>query len=154
MTDDVDQPGAFTLGGTYLFELANGRRITATVTAQAGGWLRLDRARSTLHVNISQIVCYQAPGSASLADDAPEASGRSRPAIDPQDWDEPRLRRLAEGYLDGQGDSELATICERPRSEVRRLRRSFEAARGNLDPDRLGEQDRAWSVRWQAVLGG
>ena len=153
MTDDA-RPGCFDIGGAYVFELANGRRVSGIVTGRAGDWLHLERSGGPLFVNAAQVVCYQIKGSGSCSGDDDARPARARRCVDPSAWDEADLRRLAEGYLDGHSDAELATICQRPRVEVRRLRRSFEAARGSLDLDRLGDEDRDWVGRWQAVLSG
>ena len=67
-------------------------------------------------------------------------------------WQEGDLRLLADAFLDGVTDQELAKEFNRTRAAIKQMRQGFECARGNLNQDLLEEIAQSWVHRWRKLL--
>ncbi len=69
-------------------------------------------------------------------------------------WSDAELKRLADAFLDGHEDGELAERHKRARPAIKQLRQGFECARGNLVEDQISSVAATWVSRWRRVLAG
>ena len=67
-------------------------------------------------------------------------------------WLDEDLKALADAYLDGAEDGDLAQRFNRSRGQVRELRQAFECARGNRVEDQISPIAATWVARWRKAL--
>lgn len=138
------------LGTPCTVGLVDGTRLEGVPLAVAGGWLRLEHERGEVVVNLAQVTVVAPPGVLP----ARRERKRRAPGAPGRPWQDDDLRLLADAFLDGAVDRDLAREFDRTPAIVRQLREAFEAARGELDEDALGEVARSWVPRWRRVLAG
>jgi hypothetical protein len=155
--------------------LPPGRRVTAqlvqgplyrgSVRRVVDGWLLLETESGLVLINLSQVaVISQEAGDtgddveASLEglDELPKPTSAERPTrtsrAPARPWKDDDLKQLADAFLDGADDSELASRFNRTRGQVKELRQGFECARGNLVEDQISSVAATWIDRWRRVL--
>ncbi|MFW5698780.1 MAG: hypothetical protein ACOCZK_00240 [Planctomycetota bacterium] len=146
-------------GHTYTFVLSDGSRVQAEVRTRAGHWVEAVCDGLVFQLNLDQVVCFAAGAlPACLAGSDTRAGGSAR-RIRPKAggspgrrWEDDELRLLANAFLDGAIDRDLAREFGRTVAIIKQLRQAFECARGNLDEDRVGEVAQSWIPRWRRVL--
>jgi len=129
------------------------------------GWLLLETESGIMLINLTQVaVITQEPGEpdedteASLEglDELPKPTSAERPLrasrAPARPWRDDDLKQLADAFLDGAQDQELATRFNRTRGQVKELRQGFECARGNLVDDQISRVAATWVDRWRRVL--
>jgi hypothetical protein len=153
-------------GRLVIVLLADGTPMPGRVLALADGWLHLRDLDGEQLINLAQVagIRLQEGAQASEADPGdPEALPRPRSKDRPvkvgsgatgRPWTEPELRALAEAFLDGGQDGELAERFRRTRGQITELHRGFECARGNLVEDQISPAAQAWVPRWRRLLAG
>jgi hypothetical protein len=161
----MDQPLALLQPGRVVaVQLSDGGIRRGLVMSAGGGWLQLAGDEGLLLVNLAQVAVIALDGQPTAAagpvdaarprpqsKDAPFRAGSRAPG---RPWQEQDLKQLAEAYLDGRPDAELAERFVRTRGQIKELRQGFECARGNLVDDQLSPAARTWVARWRKVLGG
>lgn len=140
--------------------LADGTVFRGPVEAARRGWIRLGTDQGPVLLNAAHIACIRGEGAAAASlglgpveDDTPKPAKRGT-AAKTDDWDEDQLRTLADGFLDGHDDGELASRLGQSRGQIKTLRQAFECARGNLVDDEIAPTARPWIGRWREVLSG
>jgi hypothetical protein len=141
--------------------LADGTVFSGHVDNARKGWLRLTTEQGPLLINVAHVALLK-PLDASavgigLGSSEPETTASRRSAgttTAEDDWDPESLRALADGFLDGHDDSELAARLGQRKGQVKTLRQAFECARGNLVEDEIAPTAREWIDRWRSVLAG
>ncbi len=147
-------------GHTYAFVLSDGSRVQAEVRACAGRWVEAVCDGVGIQLNLNQVICYAADAlPACLSGAPPRAAGargkpkRPKTGTSPgRRWEDDELRLLANAFLDGAVDRDLAREFSRTIAIIKQLRQAFECARGNLDEERVGEVAQSWIPRWRRVL--
>lgn len=138
------------LGERCTVLLADGTRIEGTLASVDGEWWWLDGDDGELVVNPRQVAAIATGGGMPAPKPARKrGAGGGSPG---RPWAEEHLRALADGFLDGETDKELAARFERTPAIVRQLRQAFEVARGNLDQEQVTEVAATWIGRWREVL--
>ncbi len=148
-------------GRQIAMQLVQGPVVRGTVRRVVDGWVLLETLESQSLVNLDQVALITQEVGAAVDDDA---LARGLPRPEPADaprrvtkapgraWRDEDLRQLADGYLDGGDDADLAARFGRERSQISQLRRGFECARGNLVEDQISAVARTWVERWRRVL--
>lgn len=138
--------------------LADGTIFSGTVDTARRGWIRLVTASGPLLVNLAHVACLKGEGASAASlglgpvDDAAAPASRRTARAPAGDWDEASLRSLADGFLDGHDDSELAARLGQSKAQIKTLRHAFECARGNVVDDEIPPPARPWIARWRTVL--
>ena len=153
-------------GRLVVIRLADGTPVPGRIMACADGWLHLRDLDGEQLINLAQVAGIQLQdgtaehGQASQDPDAlPKPRSKERPVkvgggAPGRPWTEPELRALADAFLDGAQDGELAERFHRTRSQVTELHRGFECARGNLVEDQISPTAQTWVQRWRRLLAG
>jgi hypothetical protein len=149
-----------------VLRLADGTPVPGRIIACADGWLHLRDLDGEQVFNLAQvagITLQDGEGAArpvpAQDDNLPRPRSKERPvkvgggAVG-RPWTEPELRALADAFLDGAQDGELAERFRRTRSQVTELHRGFECARGNLVEDQISPAAQTWVPRWRRLLAG
>jgi hypothetical protein len=146
------------VGSQISIRLANGAHVQGQIEARDSSWLRLRTPVGTSYVQLTHIAVISVGGDAvgeglpkPTSKDAPVKSGARAPG---RAWSEDELRLLADAFLDGKHDSDLAERFHRTRGAIKEMHQGFEAARGNLVEDQISPVARTWVSRWRRVLGG
>jgi len=139
--------------------VANGAVLRGALSLLDGGWWRLQGAGGVIDLNPQQVIGVGAPGSWAAAGGGSavkEAGGGRAPRTNRggagRPWRDEELRLLANAYLDGVTDKELAQEFSRTPAIIKQLRQGFECARGNLVEDQISEVAASWVHRWRRVL--
>ena len=125
------------------------------------GWIELagaasDERRFVQVALLTEIVLLE-----SAVEPAAEDDGPARPAPVPmggdvaahaQAWHDDEIRGVANAFLDGASDSDIARGSGRTRHQITILRHAFDAARGERNPDDCSPAARAWIDRLRRVL--
>ncbi|HEX3132592.1 MAG TPA: hypothetical protein VHX44_03295 [Planctomycetota bacterium] len=148
-------------GRSVAAHLNNGQVVRGTVTGLRGGWLSLgDGTKAVLvnlaHANALVLDTNAAPAAfvevtkpKPLSKDAPiRAGGKALGRA----WLDEDLKTLADAYLDGIEDGDLAQRFNRSRGQIKELRQAFECARGNLVEDQISPIAATWVARWRKAL--
>jgi len=150
----MENPGHFAPGTTYEFELGDGRRLRALVSAAEGAWLTLavDGRRVDLH--LAQVALAAEDRLPPLTRDTQPARPTRKPSrrSPGRPWSDEELRLLADAFLDGAVNKDLAREFGRTAAIIGHLRQGFECARGNLTEDQIDEVAQSWVHRWRRVL--
>ncbi len=144
--------------------LAQGEIFVGEVEWSGKGWLRLRTDAGQRLINLAHVAVISFDGSVLDQDgdavDAalPKPSSKDRPVKVSQapgrPWHDDELKRLADAFLDGHEDAELAERHKRARPAIKQLRQGFECARGNLVEDQISPVAATWVPRWRRVLAG
>jgi hypothetical protein len=67
-------------------------------------------------------------------------------------WLDEDLKVLADAYLDGVQDADIAQRLSRAKGQIKELRQAFECARGNLVDDQISPIAATWVPRWRKAL--
>ncbi len=150
-------------GRSITAHLNNGQVVRGIVTGMRGGWLSLggaDGGNAVLInlVHAGALVLDTKPAPAALIEvakpkpqskDAPiRAGGKALGRA----WLDEDLKALADAYLDGAEDGDLAQRFNRSRGQIKELRQAFECARGNLVEDQISPIAATWVARWRKAL--
>lgn len=134
--------------------LVTGRRLVGSISPHASsGWWVVQTAQGVVEVNPALVVASAAPGvlDAGKAVGAPRR--RSVAGAPGRPWGDEELRLLADAFLDqAASDKDLAQEFARTPAIIKQLRQGFEAARGNLVEDQVGEVALTWIPRWRRLL--
>ncbi len=160
MTDPLALLGA---GREIDLHLVGGVRLEGHVLMCGNGWLQLATAQGGVLVNLAQVVAIGMEGTGSVPTPVtsvgglPKPSSKDRPRMaggtaPGRPWRDEDLKQLADSYLDGELDADLAARYHRTRGQIKEMRQGFECARGNLVDDQIGDVARTWVERWRRVL--
>jgi hypothetical protein len=145
-------------GQQVVIRLASGALCQGLVESCDGGWMRLRTALGISFVQLTHVAVISLGGDVvdealpkPVSNDVPRKSGSRAPG---RPWAEDDLRQLADGFLDGSNDAELAERFHRTRGAIKEMHQGFEAARGNLVDDQVSPVARTWIPRWRRVLAG
>jgi hypothetical protein len=141
--------------------LSNGQICRGQVGGLRGPWLHLTAESGGVLVNLTQVTAIVLDAAS-----APEAMidiARPKPRSKDEPiragskalgraWADAELKALADAFLDGLQDGELAERFHRSRSQITELHQAFECARGNLVEDQLRPVARTWVARWRKAL--
>lgn len=159
-----DLPPGLHPGMRASFVLADGTLFTGEVGWAKKGWVRLQADTGTTLVNLAHVALIKplaALDESAAAEDDEDALAKPRPIEAPvkvgptapgRPWTDEDLRQLADGFLDGVQDGELAERHHRSRPAIGQLRKGFECARGNLVEEEIPPVARTWIARWRKVL--
>lgn len=131
--------------------LVDGTRLAGRLRALGADWWSVDTDNGAVVVNPRQVAAV-AEGQSLATPRAPRRERRARGGSPGRPWADDELRRLADAFLDGETDKELARDFDRTPAVIKQLRQGFEIARGNLTDDAVGAIARSWVGRWQDVL--
>ena len=145
---------------------AVGIALSGRITGKSDEWLQLLMPQGAVSVQLAHVAVIAEPGvadglSAQLpqagkafedATPAPQPAKKSRSQNPGRPWQDDELRMLADAFLDGITDKELAKEFGRTPAVVKQLRQGFECARGNLVEDQISEVAVTWVHRWRRVL--
>lgn len=143
--------------------LAQGEVFVGEVEWSGKGWLRLRTDAGQRLINLAHVAVIGLVGSVLDDEDEidsalPKPTSKDRPVKVSQapgrPWPDDELKRLADAFLDGVEDNELAERHKRARPAIKQLRQGFECARGNLVEDQISEVAATWVPRWRRVLAG
>ncbi len=136
--------------------------LVGRVRDDVPGWLRLLTVDGERLVNLAHVISIDLNEGASdpgaqidsgiprpRSKDAPVKVGSKAPG---RPWTDADLKDLAEGFLDGKQDADLALAFHRTRNQIRDLRQGFEVNRGNLVEEQVTPAATTWVNRWQRVL--
>lgn len=149
------------VGRRVTAQLAQGPLYRGTVRRVSDGWLLLEAEQGQLLINLDHVAVVTPEA---LGEDEPEGVDAALPKPTSADrpvrtsrapgrpWKDEDLRELAEGFLDGHQDVELAPRFNRAKGQLKELRQGFECARGNLVEDQISPVARMWVERWRRVL--
>lgn len=143
--------------------LNNGQAVRGIVTGMRGGWLSLGGTEggnavliNLVHANALVLDTKPAP---SAVIDIPKPKPQSKDApiraggkALGRAWLDEDLKTLADAYLDGAEDGDLAQRFNRSRGQIKELRQAFECARGNLVEDQISPIAATWVARWRKAL--
>jgi hypothetical protein len=142
-------------------QLAQGPVYRGAVRRVVDGWLLLETDAGNMLINLDHVALIgQEPGETEDPEEGLESLPKPTPAEKPirasrapgRAWKDEDLRALADGFLDGHEDGELAGRFNRTRGQLKELRQGFECARGNLVEDQISAVAREWVERWRRVL--
>jgi hypothetical protein len=152
-------------GRRVTVQLAQGPVYRGEVRRTVDGWVLLETEEAQQLINLDHVVVITHEGGAADEDDEevaegletlPKPTSAERPTkvsrAPGRAWRDEDLRALAEAFLDGLQDVELAERFNRAKGQVRELRQGFECARGNLVEDQISAVARTWVDRWRRVL--
>lgn len=143
--------------------LADGTAFTGELQWSKKGWAKLVGDHGTSLLQLTHVAMIKPLGTMAEEPEADEALPKPRskegvelagPQAPGRAWHEADLRALANAFLDGDTDSELAQRHHRTRSAIKEMRQGFECARGNLVDDQISPVARTWVARWRKVLAG
>jgi len=138
--------------------LADGTRLSAAIADQRAGWWLLETDEGTVWVQLAHVVLVGSeaavPAGGRRGRGGGGSTSRSRSSAPGRPWSDDELRMLADAFLDGAVDKDLAREFGRTPAIVKQLRQGFECARGNLDEERVTEIAASWVPRWRRVLAG
>jgi hypothetical protein len=151
-------------GRSVAAHLTNGQVVRGLVTGLRGGWLSLGGAKdgdSPVLINLTHAsaLVLDTKAAPTAVIDAPKPKPQSKEA--PQRagskalgraWLDEDLKALADAYLDGAEDGDLAQRFNRSRGQIKELRQAFECARGNLVEDQISPIAATWVARWRKAL--
>jgi hypothetical protein len=152
-------------GRSVTAHLNNGQVVRGTVTGLRGGWLSLaggnpDGSGAVL-VNLAHagalVLDSKAAPTAMIEVAKPKPQSKEAPvraggkALG-RAWLDEDLKALADAYLDGAEDGDLAQRFNRSRGQIKELRQAFECARGNLVEDQISPVAATWVARWRKAL--
>ncbi len=158
----MDDPLSQLIPGRSLSaHLTNGQVVRGTITGLRGGWLSLGDGTKSVLVNLalaSALVLDTNPAPAPFIEVAkPKPASKDTPiraggkALG-RAWLDEDLKSLADAYLDGGEDGDLAQRLNRSRGQIKELRQAFECARGNLVEDQISPIAATWVARWRKAL--
>lgn len=141
--------------------LNNGQICRGQVSGLRGPWLHLAADSGGVLVNLTQAsaIVLDAAAAPEAVIDAPRPKPRSKE--DPiragsralgRAWTDAELKALADAFLDGHHDGELAERFSRSRSQITDMHQAFECARGNIVEDQLRPVATTWVARWRKAL--
>ena len=141
--------------------LTNGQICRGSVSGLRGPWLHLAADSGGVLVNLTQVtaIVLDAAGAPEALIDIARPKPRSKDepiragskALG-RAWTDAELKSLADAFLDGLHDGELAERFHRSRTQITELHQAFECARGNLVEDQLRPVARTWVARWRKAL--
>jgi hypothetical protein len=145
----------------YRFRCRDGLEICGTVSDVVDGWCGVEDNAEPMWLQIAQIVAVTVESQALPA--PVNAAGGKRKRTDQRasgaadgkrgrDWQPQEVRELAEGFLDGATDSDLASHFGCPRGAINSMRQAFECARGNLVEEEIDGLARSWVDRVRSAL--
>lgn len=140
------------IGHRCVLLLVEGSRLEGELQAADSLWWRLAGDDGEILVNPQHVAAVGTGGLPVAASGGGKAAKRARSGSPGRPWADDQLKALADGFLDGETDKDLAATFGRTPAIIRQLRQAFEAARGNLDEDSLGEVASTWIGRWRQVL--
>jgi len=158
----MDDPLSQLIPGRSLSaHLNNGQVVRGIVTGLRGGWLSLGDGTKAVLINLAHanaLVLDTQAAPATFVDIArPKPSSKDSPiraggkALG-RAWLDEDLKTLADAYLDGIEDGDLAQRFNRSRGQIKELRQAFECARGNLVEDQISPIAATWVARWRKAL--
>lgn len=159
----MDDPLSLLIPGRSLSaHLTNGQVVRGTITGLRGGWVSLGGGDGgVVLVNLahaSALVLDTKPAPAPFVEVAkPKPASKDTPiraggkALG-RAWLDEDLKTLADAYLDGGEDGDLAQRLNRSRGQIKELRQAFECARGNLIEDQISPIAATWVARWRKAL--
>jgi len=152
-------PISFLTPGRNVRLRSDGADLNGTVVACANGWLRLSGPGGDMLVNLAQVAWVTTEGPAPEADEealpqpeAKEIGARPGSKAPGRPWTDQAVQAIVRGFLDDQGDAELAAQHGRTRAQVTVLRQAWECARGNIADDRLSPAAQLWVPRIQRAM--
>jgi hypothetical protein len=154
----MDAPALLHPGLSVTVYLVGNRVHRGRIAAVDQGWLVLEGEHPRL-INLAQVVEVLLddadPGEAALprprSKETPVKAGPKAPA---RPWSDDELKSLAQGFLDGATDTELAERFHRTRTQITIMHQGFECARGNITDDTIAPVARTWVERWRKALAG
>ena len=141
------------VGSRISVVMSTGAQLEGDVSGRDGEWLMLETEQGPVALNRAQIVMIAGAG-VPLTPAAKPTAARARSAQPGRPWTDDELRMLADAFLDGAPDKELANGFGRTPAIIKQLRQAFEIARGNLDEDQATDIAVSWVPRWRRVLAG
>ena len=148
--------------GPLVLHLVNGQVLIGRTAPAGDGWIRLATQDGERLVNLAHVVMIELEESADegpqeddgalmrpRSKERPIKAGHRTPG---RPWQDPDLKALSEGFLDGLPDKVLAERHHRVFSQIRDLRQAFECQRGNIPDDQLSPAASTWVARWRRVL--
>lgn len=151
-------------GRSVTAHLNNGQVVRGIVTGLRGGWLSLGGAKdgdSPVLINLTHasalVLDTKAAPTAVIEVAKPKPQSKEAPiraggkALG-RAWLDEDLKTLADAYLDGAEDGDLAQRFNRSRGQIKELRQAFECARGNLVEDQISPIAATWVARWRKAL--
>lgn len=151
-------PLSFLTPGRTVRLRVDGEDLSGEVLVCANGWLRLRLGGDDTLVNLAQVAWILGVGDAPPAEAAlpqPEAKelvARHGSTAPGRPWTDEAVQAVVRGFLDDQGDAELASRHGRTRSQVTVLRQAWECARGNIADDRLSPAAQLWVERIRRAM--
>jgi hypothetical protein len=150
-------------GRRVTVQLAQGPVYRGEVRRTVDGWVLLETSEAQQLINLDHVVTITHEGAveddeelAEGLETLPKPTSAERPTrasrAPGRPWKDDDLKQLADAFLDGEQDAELATRFNRAKAQVRELRQGFECARGNLVEDQISAVARTWVDRWRRVL--
>ncbi len=157
------------IGESCHFRLSTGEFISGIVNAVDDQWVALLNEKGEVLIAQQHIVALgnaleehpegqMSSQPANISSEAlpspvscerPKKAGRRSPG---RKWNNDDLRAVAEGFLDGMSDADIAEQFSRTRAAIKEMHKAFECARGNFDEDDLGTVAQTWVQRWQKLL--
>jgi hypothetical protein len=139
-------------GEAIRVDLRDGRSVSGHLVGADGHWLGLETDDGRLLLPVAGIAAVCADQvRLGLAEKPRRKAAGAAPAVG-RGWNDADLRQLADAFLDGEHDAQLAERFGRSRSVIKILHAAFECARGNLVEEDLPDAAKAWLGRWSAVL--
>jgi hypothetical protein len=151
-------------GRSVTAHLTNGQVVRGLISGLRGGWISLigtNDGDSPVLINLAHASALVLDAKAAPAPfvevtkpkptskDAPiRAGGKALGRA----WLDEDLKTLADAYLDGAEDGELAQRFNRSRGQIKELRQAFECARGNLVEEQISPIAATWVARWRKAL--
>ena len=150
-------------GRRVAVQLAQGPVYRGEVRRTVDGWVLLETEDAQQLINLDHVAMITHEGAATDDDEVeegleslPKPTSADRPIrasrAPGRPWKDDDLRQLADAFLDGMQDVELAGRFNRTKGQVRELRQGFECARGNLVEDQISPVAQTWVARWRRVL--
>jgi hypothetical protein len=151
-------------GRSITAHLTNGQVVRGLISGLRGGWLSLIGTKdgdSPVLINLAHASALVLDAKAAPAPfvevTKPKPASKEAPiraggkALG-RAWLDEDLKALADAYLDGIEDGDLAQRFSRSRGQIKELRQAFECARGNLVEDQISPIAATWVARWRKAL--
>ncbi len=158
----MDDPLSHVMPGRHITAvLSSGQQCRGTVTNIGKGWITLGGGEQMVLVQITHVAAINLdskPTPSPIVDIAmPKPTSKETPVRAGSKalgraWLDDDLKKLADAYLDGAQDAELAQRFSRAKGQIKELRQAFECARGNLVDDQISPIAATWVPRWRKAL--
>jgi hypothetical protein len=158
-----DLPPGLHPGMRATFVLADGTAFAGEIQWNRKGWAKIGGDQGTTLIQLAHVAVIRPLGPLDEGGEVDEELPKPRskegtelmgPTAPGRAWRDDDLRAIADAFLDGVSEAELATRYHRTKSALKELRQGFECARGNLVEDQISPVARTWVARLRKVLAG